>query len=60
MAESRCACPGCSCEVTDASHSRNGQQFCSEACAHRHLNGESCPSSTCHCESGVRQPMGVP
>ncbi|MBD7977231.1 metallothionein [Pseudomonadaceae bacterium Sa2CUA2] len=56
MAESKCACPGCTCDVSGNAVSRDGQQFCSQACADRHPNGAPCPSGNCHCETSVQAP----
>jgi hypothetical protein len=50
----KCACPGCNCAIDEHLRSeRNGELFCSEACANRHSDGDSCPSPTCHCEANV-------
>jgi hypothetical protein len=50
----QCACPGCTCTIDEHMRAeRNGQLFCSEACADTHPDGASCPSPTCHCEANV-------
>lgn len=56
MAESKCACPGCTCDASESAISRDGLQFCSQACADQHPNGAPCPSGSCHCETGVQEP----
>ena len=39
----RCACPKCVCEVEPSTAVvRDGQSFCSDACATRHPNHEPC------------------
>lgn len=51
----RCACPDCTCEFRDDERfERNGEIFCSDACANLHPHGTPCPSASCNCESGVR------
>ncbi|AZF05468.1 metallothionein [Pseudomonas sp. R5-89-07] len=50
-----CACPGCSCQVSDAArYERDGKAYCSQACADLHPRGQACPSAECHCESNVQ------
>ena len=48
----KCACPGCTCEAKDATLVvRNGQIFCSDACATGHPNNEPCHGSgSCGCD----------
>ncbi|MDA7432845.1 metallothionein [Synechococcus sp. AH-601-N23] len=48
----KCACPSCTCEAKDATLVvRNGQNFCSDACATGHPNHEPCHGSgSCGCE----------
>jgi hypothetical protein len=29
---------------------RDGEAYCSQACADQHPNGEPCPAPDCHCE----------
>jgi hypothetical protein len=51
----QCACPECTCEVNEHQrYERNGETFCSDACADLHPHGKPCPSDSCQCESGVR------
>lgn len=49
---STCACPQCKASA-DPMIARNGQHFCSPACADRHPNKQPCPRSDCHCEHTV-------
>jgi hypothetical protein len=45
-----CACPDCQCEVTEGHHvSRNGKEYCSEACADGHTSGAGCCKNSCQC-----------
>ncbi|MAR08143.1 MAG: conjugal transfer protein TrbI [Cyanobium sp. NAT70] len=46
-----CACPPCTCEVQESTAViRNGQSYCSDACATGHPNGEPCHSTgSCGC-----------
>lgn len=47
---SSCACPDCKCEVTPGHHvAKDGKDFCSEACASGHANGDGCCNHTCSC-----------
>ncbi|MEJ6586014.1 MAG: conjugal transfer protein TrbI [Synechococcus sp. ChSW.bin.154] len=51
----KCACPGCTCEVSSSSAiSSNGQSFCSDACASGHSNNEPChdAAGACGCTCG--------
>lgn len=48
----QCACTACSCKAS-VHHQRNGKHYCSQACADMHPQGQPCPSTDCHCESGV-------
>ena len=59
-----CACPRCTCEVqVPQAVVRDGQSFCSEACATGHPNHEPCHGSdSCGCTSrseaiGVINPL---
>ncbi|NJK60822.1 MAG: metallothionein [Oscillatoriales cyanobacterium SM2_1_8] len=47
----RCACAkGCACTVLPGQGVVvDGKVYCSEACAHNHVNGKGCGSSDCHC-----------
>jgi metallothionein len=47
----QCACEhSCTCEVTpQQSIERNGNHYCSEACANGHPRGEGCGHSGCSC-----------
>ncbi|MBD2576387.1 metallothionein [Oscillatoria sp. FACHB-1406] len=48
--KTKCACPKCQCEVSeDKAVVKDGQFYCSEACANGHPNGEACCNSGCHC-----------
>jgi hypothetical protein len=51
----QCACPDCTCVIDEHQGiDRNGEIFCSEACADLHPHGTPCPSESCQCQSGVR------
>ncbi|WP_263260765.1 metallothionein [Pseudomonas sp. RIT-PI-S] len=47
-----CACPQCKA-LAKPSFNRDGQAFCSYACAERHPDKQPCPRSDCHCEHAV-------
>jgi hypothetical protein len=50
-----CACPDCSCVIDEHQrYERNGEVFCSDACADLHPHGKPCPSPDCRCDSGAR------
>ncbi len=45
-----CACPDCQCKVNEGHRVlRNGKEYCSDACADGHANGEGCCDGACHC-----------
>ena len=45
-----CACPDCKCEVREGHHvEKNGNDYCSEACASEHKSGDGCCENSCHC-----------
>ena len=47
----QCACPKCTCEVAaDKQFDRDGEAYCSLACADMHPAGAPCPEPSCHCE----------
>lgn len=50
ITQMKCACPSCLC-IVDISNAlqKNGQYFCSNACAEGHKNGESCCNNGCEC-----------
>ena len=61
----KCACLSCTCEVSSSSAiSRNGQSFCSDACASGHPNNEPCHDAAgacgCTCGSWPRLSEGHP
>ena len=61
----KCACLSCTCEVSSSSViSRNGQCFCSVACASGHPNNEPCHDAAgacgCTCGSWPRLREGHP
>lgn len=46
----QCACPDCECEVREGHHiEKNGNDYCSQACAEGHKSGEGCCENSCHC-----------
>ncbi|MGD1851062.1 MAG: metallothionein [Cyanophyceae cyanobacterium] len=48
----KCACVPCSCQVeVSTGVEKNGQYYCSDACADGHAGGGACSSSGCGCES---------
>jgi hypothetical protein len=53
VTQMKCACPDCLCIVnlTDALM-KDGQAYCSEACANGHSKGAGCghPGCACHAE----------
>ncbi|MBE0405227.1 metallothionein [Halomonas citrativorans] len=49
MAEQQCACPKCDCSVDDQSIEKDGQKFCSEACAIAHTDGSTGCGHNCSC-----------
>lgn len=51
MSELKCGCPDCQCDVDPQQvFNRDGEAYCSQACADQHPNGEPCPAPDCHCE----------
>ncbi|NJN32849.1 MAG: hypothetical protein HC824_22400 [Synechococcales cyanobacterium RM1_1_8] len=48
-----CACPKCNCQVNlSRGLQKNGQYYCSEACASGHANNASCGGGgSCGCGS---------
>ncbi|WP_255482983.1 metallothionein [Synechococcus sp. MIT S9220] len=51
----KCACPDCNCDAGGSSAvQRNGQSFCSDACANGHPNDEPCHdgAGACGCRCG--------
>lgn len=50
VTQMKCACPSCLC-IVDISNAlqKNGQYFCSTACAEGHKNGEICCNNGCQC-----------
>lgn len=51
MSELKCGCPDCQCYVDPQQvFNRDGEAYCSQACADQHPNGEPCPAPDCHCE----------
>ncbi|MEO1298645.1 MAG: metallothionein [Cyanobacteria bacterium J06636_16] len=48
--ETKCACEACLCTVdTSTAIAKEGQYYCSEACANGHPEGASCSRSDCTC-----------
>lgn len=50
VTQMKCACASCLCVVslTDAVM-KDGQPYCSDACANGHPNGEKCGHTGCEC-----------
>jgi len=45
-----CACSDCECKVEEGHRVvSDGKEFCSDACATGHANGEGCCDGHCHC-----------
>jgi len=54
MSDTRCACPGCKCEVEANAPSRDGQAYCCAACAAGHPEGmRHCRVPYCDCGSSA-------
>ncbi|MCB8888670.1 metallothionein [Vreelandella malpeensis] len=49
MSNQQCACPKCNCAVNEQSIEKNGQRFCSNACATGHADGSKDCGHDCHC-----------
>jgi len=46
----KCACESCSCMVDEATGiKKNGQFYCSDACANGHPDGSGCGHHGCDC-----------
>ncbi|MDJ1171968.1 metallothionein [Roseofilum sp. BLCC_M154] len=46
----KCACESCSCKVDETTGvKKNGQVYCSEACANGHPDGSGCGHEGCDC-----------
>jgi metallothionein len=42
----KCDCGSCACTVDpETAIAKDGKNYCSEACANGHPNGQSCPST---------------
>lgn len=52
VTQMKCACPDCLCIVnlTDALM-KDGQAYCSEACANGHPEGAGCGHTGCRCHA---------
>jgi len=52
VTQMKCACPSCLCIVnlSDAIQ-KDGQYYCSDACANGHTDGAGCGHHGCGCES---------
>jgi len=52
MAETQdCACPDCTCKAApDTAVMKDGEAYCSEACAEDHPNGAGCGHAGCACK----------
>lgn len=51
MSSLKCACEPCVCQVdTDTAIERNGQYYCSDACAEGHPGGKGCGHAGCECD----------
>lgn len=50
VTQQKCACPDCGCviNISDALK-KDGQNFCSEACANGHASGSGCDHAGCKC-----------
>jgi metallothionein len=49
----KCDCGSCACTVDpETAIVKDGKNYCSEACANGHPNGQSCPSTGCNCKAG--------
>lgn len=53
MDDQTCACPKCTCKVNENSIEREGERYCSEACAIQHTDGSEGCGHGCKC--GVPQ-----
>lgn len=51
VTQMKCACETCLCIVNPDAGAveKNGQYFCSEACASGHVDGKGCGHSGCGC-----------
>ncbi|PJX13138.1 metallothionein [Halomonas sp. 141] len=49
MSQQQCACPKCHCKVDSHSIEKEGQLFCSTACATGHANGSTDCGHDCKC-----------
>ncbi|MEO0406972.1 MAG: metallothionein [Cyanobacteria bacterium P01_A01_bin.135] len=48
----KCACGDCQCVVdTSTALEKDGQYYCSEACANGHQGGGTCRMSDCGCHN---------
>lgn len=48
----KCECGTCSCVVApEAIIIKDGKNYCSEACANGHQNGQACVKSGCGCNA---------
>ncbi|MGB7444187.1 MAG: metallothionein [Coleofasciculaceae cyanobacterium] len=46
----KCACQSCQCVVsTDSAVKKDGNYYCSEACANGHPDGAGCGHPGCNC-----------
>lgn len=51
----QCACPNCECDVAvDKQYDRDGEAYCSLACADMHPAGAPCPGPSFHCEEATQ------
>jgi metallothionein len=49
----KCACNSCLCEVSlESAVLKDGKNYCSEACANGHQNGQVCGRAGCNCSAG--------
>jgi metallothionein len=49
----KCACNSCLCNVSlESAVLKDGQTYCSAACANGHKDGQVCGRSGCNCNAG--------
>ncbi|WP_094676855.1 metallothionein [Hydrocoleum sp. CS-953] len=52
VTQMKCACESCLCIVSiESAVKKNGQNYCSEACANNHPDGAGCGHEGCECNS---------
>ncbi|MBZ5486367.1 metallothionein [Halomonas aquamarina] len=49
MSQQQCACPKCECSVDSDAIEKDGELFCSNACAVKHTDGSTGCGHGCEC-----------